>query len=266
LVFKLFRCYIRIYLIQKNCSLNLTEQHKALIITVLISGIVVLGMFSFQLKQHKDLITESYYLLEPEPEVEKTENELQEIEDINAKLTNKAFNEDQEYKEMMRNFKTVSANDFQRTTKAIEEARASEEIVEETSINKSYANSNAYALNSEETQSYKNLQEELKQRQDNKKQADEHAKNKGTLTYSLKGRTLTYYKIPRYLCENGGKIVVSIRVNEAGDVFDANVNGSSNSNNKCLTDHAIVYAKSVQFDTSDRKEQIGTITFLFKGK
>ncbi|WP_179318491.1 hypothetical protein [Winogradskyella helgolandensis] len=220
-------------------------------------------MFSLQLKLQDDLVTESYYLMEPEPEI--TKEDLQDIEDINGKSTNKAFNEDQEYKEMMRNFKTVDANDFERTTKAMAEAKASE-VLEETSINKSYAGSNAYALNSEETESYKKLQEELKQRLDNKKQADEHAKAKSTLTYSLKGRTLTHYKTPRYLCEYGGKIVVSIRVNDAGDVIDAYINGSSNSDNQCLINHAISYAETVQFDTSDKKEQLGTITFLFKGK
>lgn len=220
-------------------------------------------MFSIQLKQQDKLITESYYLLEPEPK--KTEEELQRFEDLNTESTNKAFNEDQEYKDMMRNFKTVSANDFERTTKAIEDAKANE-IEEETSLNKSSANSNAYALNSEETQSYKKLQEELNKSLKNKKQADEHAKTKGTLTYSLKDRTLAYYKIPRYLCERGGRIVVSIKVNDKGYVFDAYINGSSNSTNQCLINHAIDYAKSVQFDTSNRSEQLGTITFIFKGK
>jgi len=95
--------------------LNLIEQHKAIIITFLISVIVVFGMFSIQLKQQDKLITESYFLLEPEPE--KTEEELKELEDLKAERTNRAFNEDQEYKEMMRNFKTVSANDFEHTTK-----------------------------------------------------------------------------------------------------------------------------------------------------
>jgi len=221
-------------------------------------------LFSIQIRQHKDLITESYYLLEPEPE--KPEEELQKLEDLNAESTNKAFNEDQEYKEMMRNFRTVDANDFERTTKAIEAAKTSEAQQEETSLNSSYTNSNAYALNSNETESYKRLQEELSQRLKNKKLADEHAKNKGTLTYSLKGRTLVNYEIPRYLCEIGGKIVVNIIVNKTGDVIEAYVNGSSNSNNKCLIDHAIAYAGSVQFDNSNRTDQIGTITFLFKGK
>lgn len=248
---------------KKVILLNLIDQHKALIITVLIAGIVVFGLFSIQLKQQGKLITESFYLLEPEPE--KTQEELQNFEDLKGPSTNKAFNEDQEYMDMMRNFKTVSANDFDRTTKALEESRESE-VEDETSHNKSLANSNTYALNSEETKSYKKLQDELNKRLKNKKQAVEHAKAKSTLTYSLKGRTLTYYKTPRYLCEYGGKIVVNIKVNESGDVYDAFVNGSSNSNNQCLINHALDYAKSVQFNTSDRTEQIGTITFLFKGK
>ncbi|REG89660.1 hypothetical protein [Winogradskyella sediminis] len=220
-------------------------------------------MFSFQLTLQEKLVSESYYLIEPEPEI--TKEDLQDIEDINGKSTNKAFNEDQEYKEMMRNFKTVDANDFERTTEAMAEAKASE-VQEEASITKTYTGSNAYALNSDETQSYKKLQEELKQRLENKKQADEHAKTKSTLTYSLKGRTITYYKTPRYLCENGGKIVVSIRVNNTGDVIDAYINGASNSNNQCLINHAISYAETVQFNTSEKREQLGTITFLFKGK
>lgn len=243
--------------------MNFIDQHKAFIITFLIAGIVVFGLFSIQLKQQGKLITESFYLLEPEPEI--TEEELQKFEDLTGPTTNKAFNEDQEYKDMMRNFKTVSTNDFERTTKALEEAKESD-VVEETSLNKSVVNSNTYALKSEETKSYKKLQDELNKRLENKKQADAHAKAKSTLTYSLKGRTLTYYKTPRYLCEYGGKIVVNIKVNGSGDVYDAYVNGSSNSNNQCLINHALDYAKSVQFNTSERTDQIGTITFLFKGK
>lgn len=229
----------------------------------MVTGIVVFGLFSIQLRLKGKLITESYYLLEPEPEL--TEEELQKFEDLTGPSTNKAFNEDQEFKDMMRNFKTVSANDFERTTKALEKAKTSE-IQEETNLEKSYKNSNAYALKSEESESYKKLQDELNKRLENKKQADEHAKAKSTLTYSLKGRTLSYYKTPRYLCEYGGKIVVTISVNSSGNVNDAYINGSSNSDNQCLVDHAIEYAKSVQFNTSERTDQLGTITFLFKGK
>ncbi len=239
------------------------EQYKAGIITFLLTGTVVLAMFSFQLKQNSKLITENFYELEPEPEIIKEEQEL--IDALDGKSTNKAFNEDQEYKEMMRNFKTISANDFERTTKALEEAKTSD-IIEESNITKSYANSSAYALNSEETESYKKLQEELNKRLENKKIADEHAKTKSTLTYSLVGRIMQDYDIPRYLCETGGKIIVNIVVNGNGKVTDATINGSSNSNNECLINRALEYAKDVQFDTSNKTKQIGTITFSFRGK
>lgn len=248
--------------------MKLIEQYKAAIITFLITGTVVLAMFSIQLKQQGDLITESYYELEPEPELPEeklTEQELENFEDPNAPSTNKAFNEDQEYKDMMRNFKTVSSNDFERTTKALEEAKANE-VLEENSVNKSYANSNAYALNSDETESYKKLQEELNKRLENKKTADEHAKSKSTLTYSLIGRVMQAYDIPRYLCEKGGRIVVNIEVNGKGKVTDASINGSSSSRNQCLIERALEYAKDVRFDSSSKTKQIGTITFRFRGK
>lgn len=243
--------------------LKFIEQNKAAIITFLTTGTVVLAMFSIQLKQQGDLITESYYLIEPEPEL--TEEELQKIEDLTGSSTNKAFNEDQEYKDMVRNFKTVSANDFERTTKALEEAKTND-LQEETDLSQSYANNNAYALNSDETQSYKSLQEKLNKRKENQKVAAEHAKAKSTLTYSLKGRVMQDYDIPRYLCETGGKIVVSITVNQNGNVTEATINGSSNSNNQCLVSRALEYAKEVQFNSSTKTSQIGTITFLFRGK
>jgi len=243
--------------------MNLIDKHKAAIITFLLSGIVVLGLFTIQLTQKGTLISESYYKIEPETEEEKL---IKEFEKMKGPSTNKAFNEDQEFKQMMRNFKTLASNDFQRTTKELDNTDNTKDLIEERNINKYINDNNAYALNNAETDSYKALQEKLNKRLENQKIADEHANRRSTLTYSLKGRTLGYYQIPRYLCERGGKIVVSIRVDEKGNVFDAYINGSSNSENQCLIDHAIDYAKSVQFDASDRTDQIGTITFLFKGK
>ena len=243
--------------------MNLIDKHKTAIITFLLSGIVVLGLFTIQLTQKGTLISESYYKIEPETEEEKL---IKEFEKMKGPSTNKAFNEDQEFKQMMRNFKTLASNDFQRTTKELDNTNNTKDLIEERNINKSINDNNAYALNNAETDSYKALQEKLNKRLENQKIADEHANRRSTLTYSLKGRTLGYYQIPRYLCERGGKIVVSIRVDEKGNVFDAYINGSSNSENQCLIDHAIDYAKSVQFDASDRTDQIGTITFLFKGK
>ena len=244
--------------------MDLIDKYKAGIITFLLSGTVVLALFTIKLKQKGILISESFYNIESESKEE--EEILEKFEDVKGPSTNKAFNEDQEFKEMMRNFKTLASNDFDRTTQEVEENKAIENEIVDESVDKSVNNNNGYALNEDETNSYKKLQEKLNKRLENQKIADEHSDRRSTLTYSLKGRTLAYYKIPRYLCEKGGKIVVSIRVDREGHVFDAYINNASSSNNQCLIDHAIEYAKSVQFDSSDRKDQLGTITFLFKGK
>jgi hypothetical protein len=94
----------------------------------------------------------------------------------------------------------------------------------------------------------------------------EHAKGGSTLTYSLKDRRLLSYNTPRYLCERSGKIVVNIKVDSDGIAYEAYINGSSNSDNDCLIEHAIEYARSVRFNASNRTDQLGSITFYFKGK
>jgi hypothetical protein len=244
--------------------LRLLEQHKAFIITFLLTGIVVFALFSVHLTKKSGFVSESLFEIEPKTE-EELKEELAQLKDLNAPSTNKAFNEDQEFKEIMKNFKMVSSNDFEKTTKAIEDIKESD-VEEELTTNSSYTANNSYALKKDETESYNKLKEKLKKRTDNKDIAEEHAKGNSTLTYSLKDRTLLSYNTPRYLCERNGKIVVTIRVNSKGDVFEASINGSSNSENQCLIDHAIDYAKSVRFNASEQNNQIGTITFQFKGK
>ena len=62
----------------------------------------------------------------------------------------------------------------------------------------------------------------------------EHAKGGSTLTYSLENRRLLSYNTPRYLCEHSGKIVVNIKVDSDGIVYETYINDSSNSNNDCV--------------------------------
>jgi hypothetical protein len=243
--------------------LEFIDRYKAEIITFLLTGIVILAMFSIKLKQQGELITESYYEIEPEPEL--PEKLFQEPLEHNGPSTDKAFNEDEEYKKIMQNFKTVSPNDFEDTTKRLETSQA-DNSVDKTNINESLNRTKNYALKAEETESFKKLQEALKKRLENKNNVDEHASSRSTLTYSLKNRVLEYYKTPRYLCEYGGSIVVNIRVNQNGEVYDAYVNKSSTSTNQCLVNHAIDYAKTAKFNKGASNGQIGTITFVFKGK
>ena len=242
--------------------MQLIDKHKALIITVLLTGTVVFALFSIHITKHAEFIAESLYEIEPKTDEELKEELIKQNEDTEA-LTNKAFNEDQEFKELMKNFKMVSPNDFEKTTKAIQENKIDTES--ELTTNTTSSNNNSYAIKKSETESYNKLKDLV-----NKKSVDksiaEHAKGGSTLTYSLTNRTLLSYNTPRYLCERTGKIVVNIRVNQNGDVFESYINGSSNSDNECLTEHALEYAKSVRFNSSNRADQLGSITFYFKGK
>ncbi|WP_053992738.1 energy transducer TonB [Mangrovimonas sp. TPBH4] len=248
--------------------MELIEKHKALIITTLITGIVVMMLFSFHITKQQATISESYYEMEPPtPEEIEELKELEALEEALGKTTNQAYNEDQEFKDMMKNFKSMNANDFEKTTQQLEEVEAAEmEANDVVTSTNTFNGSGDYSVNQDELERYKKAKDMLAM-----KTADSNEKNANnnplsTLTYSLKGRELLSNETPRYLCEDSGKIVVNITVNNTGDVTDAYINKSSTSTNQCLLDHALEYAKSAQFNNGSSNSQLGSITFYFKGK
>ncbi|MEM6514988.1 MAG: TonB family protein, partial [Bacteroidota bacterium] len=100
------------------------------------------------------------------------------------------------------------------------------------------------------------------------KSNDESISNKNSsVSFSLKGRKKVKLPPPVYLCETSGKIVVNIKVDTNGLVTDAYINSSSSTKNQCLVDSALDYAKNARFSSDAAKtEQIGSITYYFKGK
>ena len=86
--------------------MNLTDKHKSMLITVLLSSSVVMAMFTFHLKQQDKLITESYYLVEPKTEEELQEEALaKEAAEKETAETNKAYNETENYKRFIKALK-----------------------------------------------------------------------------------------------------------------------------------------------------------------
>ena len=243
--------------------MNFTDKHKALILTVLVMGTLVLGMFSFHLKQHNKYSSESYYEIQPE-DLEELE-ELNKLNDLKESLakTNKAYNEDEAFKEMMKNFKSISNDDLEKTTEPQKTTPSTSDPIATAS---SYNSSNAYAVNQEALEKYKKNNDILAMRSEQKRDKTQKGNELSTLTYSLKNRKLLSYDTPRYLCEDGGKIVVNITVADNGKVIEAYINNSSTTSNACLTSHALEYAKSAQFDSAQNTSQIGSITFYFKAK
>lgn len=227
-----------------------TDKHKAMLITFLISGTMVLAMFNFHIKQQQDRVAESYYEIETE---ELTPEEQQELtkEKIKAE-TNKAYNQNKKSQRLAQAYKIIAPPEdyvrpnFSNSTK-ISNARK-ERQMKSSSIEK------------EDQRSFDKVNDVLKQQQ----QANN---KKSTVHYSLVNREHRFLPTPVYLCETGGKIVINITVNASGKVIDTYYNNASSSNNACLIDHALEYAKKARFNQDNSKtSQIGSITFYFEGK
>ncbi len=94
-----------------------------------------------------------------------------------------------------------------------------------------------------------------------------YAKRNTSISYSLIDRNHRSLPIPIYICIEGGRVVINIKVDALGYVIEANVNTKSSSTlNGCLVDNAIEYALKSKFNPSAKASQMGTITYLFQSK
>lgn len=237
--------------------MRLTDQHKALLITFLIAGTVVLSVFNLSLQKQSEFISESYYEVTPEEEITEEEVKILEaLEKLNASKaeTNSAFNETTKSKHFAQAYKTIAPpEDY--VPKSLNSGE------NEKAYTKEYEEVDDSRLNREELSSFDKVNDLLK------KQQDDSNNNKSTISFSLKNREKIYIPVPIYLCEVNGKIVINITVNANGSVTDAYLNSSSTSSNECLIEHALEYAKDAQFSKNASKpSQIGSITFNFIGK
>jgi len=222
---------------------------------------VVLSVLNLSLVQHNELASESYYVVEPEKEL--TEEEIKVLEALeklnNDKAeTNKAFNETVKDKSFAEAYKPIAPPEDYVKPDFSQNQNTSEES--------SSDNNDISDLNHEEISSFSKVNSILNNRT-KKKEAPESSNRKSTIRYSLVDRTDEYLPIPIYLCEEGGKIVINITVNEEGKVIDTYLNTSSTSTNECLIESALEYAKQAKFNASPgKKSQLGSITFNFVGK
>ena len=151
-----------------------------------------------------------------------------------------------------------------------EPLKSLEELMAEQESSENYAN--------DESGYEESLKELIKLREERKQKLGEKeakkkeyttalSKRKTSVSYSLVGRNNYELPPPIYTCEQGGRVVINIKVNTLGYVTEANFNSSSsNTSDWCLIENAITYAYRARFDSSDKSSQIGTITYLFQSK
>lgn len=90
-------------------------------------------------------------------------------------------------------------------------------------------------------------------------------KGNTNITYKLPNRYDVDLKVPVYLCQYGGVVVVNIAVDNRGRVISAKIDSeSSSTTDNCLTKAAIKGAKQTTFNTINASGvQKGSITYKF---
>ena len=228
-----------------------TNTYKALIITTFLSTIVLFLGFTIHIKKKSELVAETYFEMDVE---ELVEEELEELEALLKSFdnitTNEAFNENQKQE-------ALEDAEFE---KLLEEIRNRNNVTEPQEKPKESEKKSI----PDENPAFNDINDIINKRSE--KNRNNSNKN-SSISYSLVDREHTFLPTPVYLCEYGGKIVINITVDSDGVVTDAYVNSSSASSNGCLIDSALEYAKAAIFSINPTKpSQLGTITFLFKGK
>tara|TARA_Y100000815_G_scaffold270061_1_gene294083 strand:- start:110103 stop:110804 length:702 start_codon:yes stop_codon:yes gene_type:complete len=231
---------------------NFNYSYKAFLISSLLVGNLILILVSIKLGAEK----------QPQEEtvpIEYIETLPEEVMALNEATSEKA------------DIKTNTAyNEAEQFIKEIEEGRneiTSEE--NEVSTNDPFSFENTGNVNFEETQ--KRLEEAKKKlalASSKKPKASQSVNRKTTISYRLVDRKALYLPNPVYTCNSGGKIVISIEVDDRGNVIKKDYNPTlSTTRNGCLIDAALAYAESAQFTTKAGKpKQLGTITYLFPGQ
>ncbi|TVZ47831.1 energy transducer TonB [Olleya sp. Hel_I_94] len=238
----------------------LKNSHKALAITLLITGTLLLSVLNVTVFKTNTAVAETLYDIEQVEDIIENIAEQTPIKSAN-KATNKAFNTSENYKHYAQAYKPIAPPEDYINPKL---ETYKNDIKTEETTEASHGNS---AISEKTLTSFNSVNEILSKRSKNSSTKQSNVANtNSSIYYSLKGRTDQYLPIPVYLCDAEGKIVVNITVNSNGTVIDAYINNASTSNNACLQEHALQYAKDAKFSTSTKSKQLGSITFQFNGK
>ena len=239
----------------------LLPSHKATIITALLTGITVLLGFNVHLNKKQLREAETYYVLDSEENTIEEPESLDEIlKSFNDLLsTNQAVNTSRPPEEF-------EDEDFRNTIDKIR--NRSEQSSSET---RNFDENAGFSGNQQEDlSSYESVNDIINLRSSDKREEQNSGadtRRASTVTYSLVDRSEVYLPPPIYLCEKGGKIVISITVDWKGNVTSASYNNASSSSDGCLVERALEYAKAARFNADSSKEkQIGTISFFFQPK
>lgn len=234
--------------------LNLTNSHKALLLSIAFVGVLIIALFSFKMNQEhkqKELLMEL--------DIEEQLAQIKEQEELPPKpqttkitksVTNEAFNESEQ----------VTDEDFESRMQDIIERNAEQREALESSNSSGSADLDSGQGNAKETSkpiSKANAKQTTSKYKSNRR---------SNISYYLPTRDKVKIPNPIYTCDQEGTVVINITVNEYGLVTKTDYNRSqSTTSNGCLVDEALYYAERARFSEDASKDnQKGTITYQFQ--
>ncbi len=238
--------------------MNFNYSYRAFLITSLLTGILVLLLYSIKLSKEKvETNEESYDVVMVPEELLPEDLTIAELTPEKVKVeTNRAYNEAEKFISSIEN----------------------EEELTETTEGKlqemNEAMENSKSDNGWGTSVITKPEKEKKKKSSNSESNKEgeavvkSGNRNTTISYQLVNRKDIDLPNPVYTCYGSGKVVINIEVDNLGNVVKNSYNkNASTTTNECLIDAALEYSKQAVFSTdASKEEQLGTISFNFPGQ
>jgi hypothetical protein len=239
--------------------MNFNYSYRAFLITSLLTGSLVLFLFSVKLSKEREESTEETYDIVMAPEELLPEDlAIAELTPEKVKIeTNRAYNEAEKF------ISSVENEDEEITETTEGKLQEMNEALE----NSKSDNGNGATVT---TKPEKEKKKKFSNSESGKEgEAVVKSGNRNTtISYQLVNRKDIDLPNPVYTCYGSGKVVINVEVNNLGKVVKNSYNKTaSTTSNECLIDAALEYSEQARFTTDASKvRQLGTITFNFPGQ
>ncbi|QQX77347.1 MULTISPECIES: hypothetical protein [Aequorivita] len=239
--------------------MNFNYSYRAFLITSLLTGSLVLFLFSVKLSKEQEENTEETYDVVMAPEELLPEDlAIAELTPENVKIeTNRAYNEAEKF------ISSVENEDEEITETTEGKLQEMNDAMENSKNDSGIGTSITPKTEKEKKKKFSNS--------DSGKDAEAVVKGGNrntTISYQLVNRKDIDLPNPVYTCYGSGKVVINVEVNNLGKVVKNSYNKTASTTaNECLIDAALEYSEQARFTTDASKaRQLGTITFNFPGQ
>ena len=228
------------------------DNRVGLCVTIIVYLLFAIIFVSAKIGNSKRAVNETMYIDLGEvelvsEELERLKEEVHKKSEVDWKSIRNLSSNENALNENLEDEKGTDVSELNAAAEAIEKERK--------------ANQEAYERGLREANA---IGENRKSGEGDKEQKD--AKRKGSVTVSFSFKNPVRYSRhlvkPAYRCEGGGEVVVSVVVNQRGEVISAVV---ASGGDECMRQTAVESARNSRFDINNSApaKQQGTITYIF---